>query len=123
MPINWHPTRPDDPEDPAVAEALEVVRERWPDAPADDDWLLEILTVARRECEAYAPAESDREHPGEDACRTAQLMQARNLLNAGAVAPSGEFGDDHGGYSYSAWPLDRDVKQRLRPVRAVPWVG
>lgn len=120
MAIDWHPTTPDDPE---ALDGLAVVRERWPDAPTDDAYLIEILAVARRECEAYAPAETDAQHPGAEACRTAQLMQARNLLNAGAVAPSGGFGDEHGGFSYSAWPLDRDVKQRLRPARAVPWVG
>lgn len=118
--IKWHPTDPDDPEAP---DGLQVVRDRWADAPASDDDLLELLAVARTECEAYAPKETDPEHPGSDACRAAQLMQARNIWNAGAVQPSGGFGDEHGGFSYSAWPLDRDVKQRLRPKRAVPWVG
>lgn len=122
MSIDWHGPTADVPEGEPNP-GLEEVRSRWADAPADDAHLTEILAVARRECEAYAPAETDRQHPGAEACRTAQLMQARNLWNAGAVAPTGDFGDDHTGFSYSAWPLDRDVKQRLRPRRGTPWVG
>lgn len=120
MAITWWPTSKDDPE---YATQLETIRGRWPDAPVDDEWLLELLAVAQRECISYAPQETDPEHPGEAACRAAQLMQARNLLNVGAVSPAGEYGDENGGFTYNAWPLDRDVKQRLRPQRAVPWVG
>lgn len=120
MAIIWHDTfDPDD--EAAVDAALGIVRDRWADAPADDEQLIELLAVARGECEAYAPRETDPQHPGPEACRIAQLMHARNIWNASAVAPSGDFGE--GSFTLTVHPLDWAITQRLRPKRATPIVG
>lgn len=118
MPVKWldTPDNPDDPEE--FAELLEAVRVRWADAPSDDDTLADLLATARTECETYAPAETDPQHPGEHACRTAQLLHARNIWNASLVNPGGggEFGAE--GFTVTVHPLDWAVTQRLRPKRA-----
>lgn len=115
--IKWLDT-PDNPDDPdELAGLLEAVRARWMDAPTDDDTLVDLLATARTECEAYAPDESDPQHPGGHACRTAQLMHARNIWNASLITPGGggEFGE--AGFTVAVHPLDWAVTQRLRPKR------
>ncbi len=116
------PDTPD--ESPVTPEAWLTpaeARDRWLDAPSDEAQLAELLEVAEVACVAYPPKSDDPEHPGWAALRRAQLTHARNMWNAGIVAPSGEFGEDT--FSISAHPLDWHVKQLLRPARAVPVVG
>lgn len=117
MSITWldTPTDPDDEEE--FAQLLDVVRDRWADAPTDDDTLADLLATARTECENYAPAETDPQHPGEHACRTAQLLHARNIWNASLIAPGDGGGFGEGGFAVTVHPLDWAVTQRLRPKR------
>ena len=48
----------------------------------------------------------------------AQLQQAQNLWNAGRVAPTGDLGD--GGFSFTPRPLDKTIRQIIRPVDGKP---
>lgn len=50
----------------------------------------------------------------------AQLQQAKNLHNAGTVNSSGDIGE--GGFTFTPRPLDRTVKQIIRPVDGKPHV-
>ena len=51
----------------------------------------------------------------------AQLMQAKNMWNAGRVDASGGIGDG-GDFVIRPVPLDWHVKQLLRPKRGAPRV-
>lgn len=113
MSIKWLDT-PDGDEE--LGDLLDAVRGDWADAPDDDDTLADLLATARTECETYAPAEADPQHPGAHACRVAQLLHARNIWNASLAAPSsGDFGE--GSFQITVHPLDWAVTQRLRPQR------
>lgn len=100
---------------------LDSARAEWADAePLSDLRLFQLLELARQQVVAYAPTLA------EDASvptnyRQGQLMQARNLLNAAQVDPSGAIGEDT--FALRPYPLDWMVKQVLRPQRAVPGVG
>lgn len=97
---------------------LESARDDWRNAPGYDAWLYECLWVARDNVVAYAPKLKDGQRPPLNYLR-AQLMQARNLWNAGKVDPSnGSEGEDT--FVMRPFPLDWMVKQILRPARAVP---
>lgn len=50
----------------------------------------------------------------------AQLQQAKNLLMAGSVARGGEYGD--GEFSYEPRPLDKAIKNLIRPIDGKPHV-
>lgn len=50
----------------------------------------------------------------------AQLQQAKNLLMAGSVARGGEYGD--GEFTYEPRPLDKAIKNLIRPVDGKPHV-
>lgn len=100
---------------------LESAREDWRDAPVPDAWLYELLWTARNDVETYAPALAPDAWPPLN-YRRAQLMQARNLWNAGRVDPaSGSAGDDT--FILRPYPLDWTIKQMLRPKRAVKAIG
>ncbi|MET0725927.1 MAG: hypothetical protein ABWY36_06220 [Leifsonia sp.] len=100
---------------------LDTAREDWRDAPGFDAWLYELLWTAKQDVIAYAPALAEDARPPIN-YRRAQLMQARNLWNAGKVDPaSGGDGDDT--FVLRPFPLDWTVKQVLRPKRAIPTVG
>jgi hypothetical protein len=119
-----------------------TARTFWRDAPGDDNVLAAYLSAARAAVLAYAPAIPDEPQPdiidgggpeddgGEiidggtpesnedpipDAWALAQVMQARNIWNAGRAAPSGDF--DGSSYGVSAFPIDWQVRQLLRPRR------
>lgn len=100
---------------------VDAAREVWRDAPADDARLAQILDLAKQQVIAYAPALA------EDALvpanyREGQLMQGRNLWNAGRVDPaSGGLGDED--FVIRPYPLDWMVKQVLRPKTGIPVVG
>jgi hypothetical protein len=50
----------------------------------------------------------------------AQLQQARNLWNAGRTSGEGEVGPD--GYVFRPYPLDKTIKQIIRPIDGTPHV-
>lgn len=105
----------------------ESARNAWVDAPLDDDQLDELLEVAKQAVLAYAPALPEGSYiidddgyivpTGPDTVpvnyRSAQLMQARNVWNSSKASPTGDF--DGAGYALTAFPLDWQVKQLLRP--------
>ena len=89
----------------------------WVDAPVEDPALVELyLAAAREACEAFAPPLAPDATSIPAGWRIAQAMQARNIWNAGNTAPSGDF--DSGSYGVTAFPLDWQVQQLLRPRRA-----
>lgn len=96
---------------------LDSARAEWDQAPLSDVTLYSLLETARIECEAFAPERSTI--PAN--FRAAQLLQARNSLNAGQVQPSGDFGE--GSFQMTPFPMDWKVKQLLRPKTGRPLVG
>lgn len=121
---------------PATWHTLDSARDEWNDAPADDNRLSVLLTVAYQAVAIYAPkftAEDGTVSLGyEDPItgvitpvtdttvpvnyREAQLMQARNHWNSVKVDPSnGAIGDDT--FIMKPFPLDWVVKQTIRPQR------
>lgn len=100
---------------------LETAREDWRDAPVVDAWLYECLWTAKNDVLAYAPALPAGQWPPLN-FRRGQLMHARDLWNAGKVDPS-NGADGEGSFILTPHPLDWNVKQILRPKRAVKWVG
>lgn len=100
---------------------LESARDDWRDAPGYDSWLYELLWSARQQVVAYGPKLAEGAHPPLNYLR-AQLMQARNLWNAGKVDPaSGGQGEDT--FVMRPFPLDWMIKQIIRPVTARPVIG
>ena len=97
----------------------------WPDAPIENEETLGfLLSVARDQVLAFAPAIPDAPETGTIAPQVldryvyAQLQQAQNLWNAGRVAPTGDLGD--GGFSFTPRPLDKTIRQIIRPVDGKP---
>lgn len=98
---------------------LASARAEWPDADRETDVrLFQLLELARQQVTAYAPALAADQRPPAN-YRYAQIMQARNLMNAGR-AEGGESGED---FVLRPFPLDWMVKQVLRPKTGVPVVG
>jgi len=99
---------------------LPSARADWHDAPDIDDRLYTLLQIAKDNVLDYAPALRDGA-PIPTAYRQAQLMQARNIWNAASVDPAGDLGD--GSFALTPHPLDWEIKQILRPRRAIPAVS
>lgn len=104
---------------------VESARDRWVDAPLDDDDLEELLEVAKQAVIEYAPALPEPEDPEAEEdipvnYRRAQLMHSRNLWNASTASTAGTFGE--GEFVITPRPLDWHVQQMLRPKRGVPVV-
>jgi hypothetical protein len=100
---------------------LDAAREDWADAPETDARLEQLLELARQQVIAYAPAlAAGAAIPAN--YKAGQLMQARNLWNAGLVDPAtGQQGDD-ASFQLRPFPLDWMVRQVLRPKTGVPKV-
>lgn len=99
---------------------LDSARIEWPDAQSVSDIrLFQMLELARQQVVAYAPALAEGVRPPYN-YREGQLMQARNILNAGR-AESGDEGTDT--FMLRPFPLDWMVKQVLRPKSVTPAVG
>lgn len=109
-----------------TTEQQERVASAWQGAPlANLEVLGMILDTAREQVIAYAP-----EPPAEDLAVVdgyvtpgyvvparyvyAQLQQAINLWNAGRASGDGEVGAE--GYTFTPRPLDRTIRQIIRPV-------
>jgi hypothetical protein len=121
----------------AVWAAPETARKLWRDAPADDETLQLYLNSAQTAVISYAPPltqglidalypseylfPSDNLFPMEtlipESWLLAQIMQARNIFNSSKASPGGDF--EGSGYGLSAFPLDWQVRQLIRPQRAL----
>lgn len=96
---------------------IDDVRDRWEDAPLDDNVLTSMLRAAHRQVLAYAPALAAGA-PIPAAYLEAEVLQLRSLWNAqerdGDVLGYGD------GFAVRVRPLGQDVKSLLRPRRGVP---
>jgi hypothetical protein len=98
----------------------------WPDAPIENLEVCEIiLETAQDQVTAYAPAPapvpSGEPVPDPPARYVyAQLQQARNLWNSGRTTGEGDVGPD--GFVFRPYPLDKTIKQIIRPVDGKPHV-
>lgn len=98
---------------------LDSARQLWADGPDGDRQMFELLDIAKRAVIAYAPALPDGTRPPTSYAR-GQLMQARNVWNAGDVSATGETGMES--FALTPHPLDWTIKQLLRPQRGIPAV-
>lgn len=106
---------------------LEEARAQWADAPLDDDDLAALLLAAWDQCIEFLPAGD--EPPGSTLpgglaparLVMAQLMQARALYRSLKAGSGDTIGDD--GMTVTVWPMDRTVKNLLRPKRGTYRVG
>jgi len=141
----WYTTTGGTPEEQEAAQGR--LLGEWPDAPLDRPETCEmLLEVAREQVIAYAPdpgtaeaavaAVLERfglEHKLVDVLAVlelddltdpprryvyAQLQQAVNLWNAGRVSSDGNIGD--GGYVFTPRPLDKTIRQIIRPADGKP---
>lgn len=99
---------------------LDAARRAWQDAPEDDGALFRLLEISKIDVLAYAPALVVG-RPVPLNYREAQIMQARNRWNAFRVDPSGAMGD--GGFSFTPFPLDWQIRQLLRPRNPRPAIA
>jgi len=96
---------------------LDSARAQWPDAPSDDVVLYTLLDGARTAVNAYAPPlEPSAQIPLP--FRQAQLMQTRAVWNATKTNDQSEIGPD--GFAIRVYPLDKNIRQLLRPKTALP---
>lgn len=95
---------------------LDSAHAQWMDAPSDDVMLYTMLDGARTAVTAYAPAIATGA-PVPLPFRQAQLMQARAVWNATKTNDQGEIGPD--GQAVRVYPLDKNIRQLLRPKRAI----
>lgn len=91
------------------------VRDRWADAPLDDDLLGSLLDAAHEQLVAYAPVLP------EDAAVPARYLEAE-VLQVRALWQAQErdgdvLGFGEAGYAVRVRPLGQDVRSLLRPRR------
>lgn len=87
----------------------------WPAAPIEQQELCGmLLNTARDQIIAYAPPLADGEALP-DRYVLAQLYQVRNLWNAGRADGNGEIGSDD--FNFTPRPLDKTIKNMLRPIQ------
>jgi hypothetical protein len=101
-----------------------TARTEWADAPKTDEALASLLTAARHQCEAFAPATKTVDPAAiPEEYRIAHLMQARAIWQAQNTAtnPAGDF--EAGGQTVRVYPMDWQVKSLLRPALGVPGIG
>lgn len=107
-------------------EAVERLVGVWQDAPVANLELCGlILTTARDQVTAFAPVSAlvpDGEPAPDPPGRYiyAQLQQATNLWNAGRASGDGDIGGE--GFSFTPRPLDRTIKNIIRPPGGGPRV-
>ena len=102
---------------------VERIEKAWTDAPTTNLEICELIfETAREQVIEYAPAPL----PGEDIQAApklryvyAQLQQARNLWLAGRTDANGEIG---GEFTFTPRPLDKTIRDIIRPVDGKPHV-
>lgn len=90
----------------------------WPGAPIENEETLGfILDTAREQVEAWAPAPDPDADPTDIPSHLvyAQLLQAQRLWAAGTADENGDIGTE--GYSFVPRPLDKTIKNIIRPQR------
>jgi hypothetical protein len=103
----------------ATWHTAESARDEWSPS-ITDDRLTSLLEISREVCAMYAPElENDAAVP--ERYRLAQIMYARETLNAAQVSPSGAY--DPNSFAASPFPLSWKIKGLLRPQRGVPAIG
>lgn len=99
-------------------EQQERLEAAWLDAPLDNlETLGYLLTTARAQVSEYAGA-IEVTADGAQRLVLAQLMQARNLWNAGRADSGGDIGD--GGFVFTPRPMDKTIRQIIRPIQGGP---
>lgn len=92
----------------------------WPDTSGmDADALERYLQAAYEQCVAYAPALAEGA-PVPGRYVLAQLMQARALYRSVISGGGDTIGQD--GFTVTVYPMDRTVKNLLRPRTGRPVV-
>lgn len=94
---------------------VEEAQAAWPGLGAPDvEQLQQLLDVSKAECVAYSPVTDENDIP--DGHRWAHLAHARNIWNAQKVNPAGGIGGlDGSTFALQAFPMDWNVRARLRP--------
>ena len=124
--VNWYSVDPTgEPSEAEIAQRDRLLA-AWVDAPLSNlEMCGMILDTAREQVEHFAPTPTPSGE-GEDVPDPpsryvlAQLQQAKNLWNAGRVSSDGEVGAE--GYSFTPRPLDKTIRQMIRPVNGRPHV-
>jgi hypothetical protein len=93
----------------------------WPQAESIETPILWMLVdAAREQCIAYAaPTEEGADVP--ESWRLAHLMQVQSLWQSAKSGPGDTIGPD--GLTITVYPMDRTVRNLLRPRRRVPVIG
>jgi hypothetical protein len=92
----------------------------WEDAPIENEETCAlILETAQEQVLAFAPVLADGEAIP-NRWVYAQLKQAENLWNAGRVSSGGDLGIEQ--YSFTPRPLDKTIKNIIRPQNGRPRV-
>lgn len=108
-----------------AVEAQERLGAAWEDAPLENlETCGMLLEVARGQVLDFAPDPADEDDAPDvlpdppiiyDRYVYAQLQQAKNLWNAGRVSSAGDVGID--GFTFTPRPLDKVVRQIIRPTK------
>ncbi|PRY70201.1 hypothetical protein B0I08_101329 [Glaciihabitans tibetensis] len=99
---------------------LDSARSQWIDAPDPDDVLFILLESAKTQCLAFAPNLEAAAQWVPAHYKQAQLMQARALWQSTKANASDSINAE--GFTVTVFPMDRTVKNLLRPKRGVPSV-
>lgn len=99
---------------------IDTARSEWASAPLSEYRLYQLLELAKQQIISKAPPlDLDTRTPLN--YKAGQLMQARNLYNAGLVEAGGEQGSDN--FVLRVHPLDWMVEQVINPKQYIPAVG
>ena len=94
----------------------------WADAPFElEETLAFLLETSKEQVINFAPepkAGEDIENAPLTRYVGAQLQQAKNLWNAGRASGDGDVGAE--GFSFTPRPLDKSIKQMIRPPDGKP---
>lgn len=96
---------------------VEELRERWPDAPLDDAEAQDYLDAAFEQCVEFLDNDAAEVTPSR---RIALVMQTRSVWRA-TEGDDGEIGPE--GFTITAFPMDWQVKNLLRPRSGKPRIA
>lgn len=111
----------------AVWHTKQSARAQWRDAPADEA-LQDLLDAAQFECETYAPAQPTPVDPDAPISipigwRIAHLLQARAMWTFLQTTAQQEGPSIEGVGTARVYPMDANVRARLRPNTGREQVG